>query len=118
MALADFDLILFGGTGDLAMRKLLPALYALDRANSLPPAARVICIGRNDWTQQEFINSLNDSAKLHSGTTLQAPDSWDNFCARLTYISLDATDIATYPALIKTLRADTAITRVFYLAMP
>jgi glucose-6-phosphate 1-dehydrogenase len=39
MATSDFDLVLFGGTGDLSMRKLLPALYARDRARDLPPDA-------------------------------------------------------------------------------
>ena len=42
MALTDFDLVLFGGSGDLAMRKLLPAMYARDVCNDLPATARVI----------------------------------------------------------------------------
>jgi glucose-6-phosphate 1-dehydrogenase len=40
MALTDFDLVLFGGGGDLSMRKLIPALYARDRAGDLPPASQ------------------------------------------------------------------------------
>ncbi|MGB6054092.1 MAG: hypothetical protein WBG17_02525, partial [Burkholderiaceae bacterium] len=47
MVLPDFDLILFGGTGDLAMRKLLPAMYARERAQDLPPSARILCVGRH-----------------------------------------------------------------------
>ncbi len=43
MTLADFDLILFGGSGDLALRKLLPAMYALESTRELAPDARIIC---------------------------------------------------------------------------
>ena len=55
MAISDFDLVLFGGTGDLAMRKLLPALYARDRARDLPPTARIICIGRDNKSKEDFV---------------------------------------------------------------
>ena len=65
MALADFDLVLFGGGGDLAMRKLLPALYARDRAKDLPPGARVICVGRHEWSQQQFLDAMEENARPH-----------------------------------------------------
>ena len=41
-----FDMIVFGGRGDLAKRKLLPALYELDRDNRLPPDGRIIAVSR------------------------------------------------------------------------
>ena len=42
MALTDFDFVLFGGGGDLAMRKLIPALYALSRGKGFPEGGRII----------------------------------------------------------------------------
>ena len=48
-------LVLFGGGGDLAMRKLLPAMYARDVANDLPQSARIICVGRHDWSNDDFL---------------------------------------------------------------
>ena len=65
MALADFDLVLFGGSGDLSMRKLLPAMYARDRAKDLPSGARIVCVGRHAWSQQEFLGAVEENARPH-----------------------------------------------------
>jgi glucose-6-phosphate 1-dehydrogenase len=92
MALNDFDLILFGGGGDLAMRKLLPALYARDCAKDLPEQARLICVGRQAWSTQQFVSAVNTTAKLHVHPHALQPDAWEKFCARIHYVSLDATE--------------------------
>ncbi len=118
MALTDFDLVLFGGGGDLSMRKLIPALYARDRAGDLPPLAQIICIGRHEWSDADFVNALNENAKPHIGEKAFTQAGWDKFCARVRYISLDATDAATYQPLVDVLRTDEKLTRVFYLATP
>jgi glucose-6-phosphate 1-dehydrogenase len=118
MALADFDLVLFGGGGDLAMRKLLPALYALHRANDLPASARLVCVGRHEWTLQEFLAAVNETARPHIPSDSITPAAWDAFCARFSYVSLDAADGNTYQALVDELRPDPELTRVFYLATP
>jgi glucose-6-phosphate 1-dehydrogenase len=118
MALTDFDLVLFGGGGDLAMRKLLPALYALDRANELPPDARIVCVGRHDWTLKQFLDVVNENSRPHIAAASLTPALWQAFCARFTYVSLNATDAATYKPLAEAIRNDAGITRVFYLATP
>ncbi|MFC7299715.1 glucose-6-phosphate dehydrogenase [Herminiimonas aquatilis] len=118
MALTDFDLVLFGGGGDLSMRKLIPAMYARDRAGDLPPTAQIICIGRQSWTDAEFVTALNENARPHINEKVFAQASWDTFCARVRYVSLDATDATTYQPLNDVLRNDAALTRVFYLATP
>jgi glucose-6-phosphate 1-dehydrogenase len=118
MALADFDLVLFGGGGDLAMRKLIPALYARDRAHDLPATARVICVGRHEWSREEFLAALDENAKPHIASGLFEPGFWDAFRNRLTYVSFDATNAESYRPLEDALRTDPSITRVFYLATP
>ena len=118
MALNDFDLVLFGGGGDLAMRKLLPALYARDRAKDLPPGARVICVGRHEWNQQQFLDAVNENARPHIAENCFDQTLWQSFCARITYVPLDADDLATYPKLAAVMRKDAGLTRVFYLATP
>ncbi|WP_136415093.1 MULTISPECIES: glucose-6-phosphate dehydrogenase [Oxalobacteraceae] len=118
MALHDFDLVLFGGSGDLAMRKLLPALYSRNRVNDLPSTARIICVGRHEWSRDEFLNAVDENSKPHIAREAFNQAAWDAFCAHIDYVSLDATDGKTYAALTKTMRKDTAITRVFYLATP
>ena len=118
MALTDFDLVLFGGGGDLSMRKLIPALYARDRAGDLPPTAQIICVGRHGWNQEEFVNALNENAKPHISEKTLTPAAWDKFCTRIKYVSLDASNVDTYQPLNDALRDNPAITRVFYLATP
>ena len=121
MALTDFDLVLFGGSGDLAMRKLLPALYNRGRANDLPATARIICVGRHEWSREAFLSEVEKSSKPYISVGNLDAQAWEAFCARITYVSLDATDSSTYKALINAMRKDTAdvpITRVFYLATP
>jgi glucose-6-phosphate 1-dehydrogenase len=118
MALTDFDLVLFGGSGDLAMRKLIPAMYAREVAKDLLPTARIICIARHEWSHEEFIAAVNANAKPHIKTTALSEETWDRFCARIIYVSMNATDAATYQPLIAALRNDPALTRVFYLATP
>ena len=53
MALTDFDLVLFGGSGDLSMRKLLPAMYARDVANDLPPTPEGITHVQEEPQQEQ-----------------------------------------------------------------
>ncbi|MBV8665408.1 MAG: glucose-6-phosphate dehydrogenase [Burkholderiaceae bacterium] len=118
MALADFDLVLFGGSGDLSMRKLLPAMYARDRAKDLPPGARIVCVGRHDWTQEEFLKAVEENAKPHVAKAGFDDKIWKQFCARIVYVTLNASDAATYGALAQALRTDASIVRVFYLATP
>ena len=118
MALSDFDLVLFGGSGDLAMRKLLPAMYARDIVNDLPPTARIICIGRHEWTTEEFLANVDENAKIHLKEPALTPARWEKFCKRIVYVSLNATDVKSYGPLVTTMRPDPAITRVYYLATP
>jgi glucose-6-phosphate 1-dehydrogenase len=118
MAISDFDLVLFGGTGDLAMRKLLPALYARDRARDLVPSARIICLGRDSKSKEEFIAVVEQNSKPHISSDTMDPGIWQRFCSRLEYVSLNAKEPASYQNLAAALRDDPAISRVFYLATP
>ena len=116
MALTDFDLVLFGGSGDLAMRKLLPAMYSRDVCNDLPPTARIICVGRHEWSQDEFLTTIESNSKPHLKHVDEA--AWSKFTKRVVYVSLNATEASTYRPLIEALRKDESLTRVYYLATP
>jgi glucose-6-phosphate 1-dehydrogenase len=118
MALTDFDLVLFGGSGDLAMRKLLPAMYARDVANDLPPTARIICVGRQDYGQDDFLHTVETTSRPHIKSPAVTADAWARFTARIVYVALSATDVDSYGPLINALRPDEAVTRVYYLATP
>ncbi|MYM73108.1 glucose-6-phosphate dehydrogenase [Duganella sp. FT134W] len=118
MALSDFDLVLFGGSGDLAMRKLLPAMYARDVAKDLPATARIICVGRADASQEEFLQTVETTSKPLIKSPAVTPADWDRFTKRIVYVSLNATDAGSYQPLVQALRKDEAITKVYYLATP
>ena len=117
MALSDFDLVFFGGSGDLAMRKLLPAMYARDVCDDLPPSARIVCVGRDDFSQDDFIQFVEKNSKPN---IKEAPHeaTWARFLKRVVYVALDATDVKTYGPLAEVLRRDESLTRVYYLATP
>jgi glucose-6-phosphate 1-dehydrogenase len=116
MALNDFDLVLFGGSGDLSMRKLLPAMYARHIANDLPPDARIICVGRHEWSREEFLANVDKDSKPH--IKAKVDERWATFAERIIYVSLNASDPKSYGPLIDTMRKDEALTRVYYLATP
>jgi glucose-6-phosphate 1-dehydrogenase len=118
MTIADFDLVLFGGSGDLAMRKLLPAMYARDRAKDLPPKARIICVGRHEWSQEEFLENVNQNSRPHISASNFDTSLWQEFCSRIIYVTLDAGNPSTYQALADAMRNDNMVTRVYYLATP
>ncbi|PUA20035.1 glucose-6-phosphate dehydrogenase [Glaciimonas sp. PCH181] len=118
MALAEFDLAIFGGTGDLAMRKLLPAMYSRDRAGDLPPHARILCIGRHDISHEDFLQQIDGDARPHISMETFDSTIWERFCKRIRYVAMDATDAASYKALVAAMRPDPQVTNVFYLATP
>ncbi|MES2296774.1 MAG: glucose-6-phosphate dehydrogenase [Pseudomonadota bacterium] len=118
MALTDFDLVLFGGSGDLAMRKLLPAMYARDVAKDLPDSARIVCVGRHEWSQEEFLATVESTSKPHIKAAALNAAQWAKFTRRIVYVSLNATEVASYGPLSLALRSDPGITRVYYLATP
>lgn len=116
MVLHDFDFILFGGTSDVAMRKLLPALYARDVAGNFPDTAKIICLGRHDVSQTAFLKEVRERANIP--TQAQHTALLEKFYQRIIYIALEATQEENYIALAKAIRHDESITRVFYFATP
>ena len=63
----SFDLILFGGTGDLAWRKIMPALFQAFRHGSLPADGRIVGVARDDLSDEQYralIKSRFDSVEL------------------------------------------------------
>src|SRR5262249_21778390 len=86
-----FDMVVFGGRGDLAKRKLLPALYELDRDNRVPPEGRIIAGSRGAMTAGEFTKLVEDACIEFStkGKPLN-PEVWARFSKRLSYAGLDA----------------------------
>lgn len=110
--LQQFDLVLFGGTGDLVTRKLLPALYSAFTNNNLHPEARIIALGRKDLTHDEFYKFALDKA-VNTKNEINL-EKWGNFCKLLHYLKIDAENPNDYSSLATFL--NTNITNIYYLS--
>ncbi len=66
MLIPDFALVLFGGTGDLSLRKLLPALFARFRAGDFPDSFRLICVGHRAMKSEEFIQLVTEQCSQYN----------------------------------------------------
>lgn len=111
-----FDLVIFGGAGDLALRKLLPALYHRDLDGQLPSGARIISLGRREMDQEEFLDVVCKSLQTHLGKSEYTEESWQLFSNRLHYVQADAMDPANWQGLADILDGYDDRIRVFYLA--
>jgi len=116
-ALEPFDFILFGGSGDLAMRKLLPALYHRFRdAGDEAGRWRIIATGRQELGQDHYRALALEHCRKHVGDAEFNETTWAAFARRLDYHRLDASVAADYAGLASRLDADPSRVRVFYLA--
>jgi len=111
-----FDLVIWGGVGDLALRKLMPALYHRDRDGQLPPGCRIISLGRRHMGNDEFLSQVGDSLRERLPASEFPDDSWESFSRRLQYISADAMDPSNWQDLKNALQGFEDRIRVFYLA--
>lgn len=114
--LPSFDLVLFGGTGDLALRKLLPALYFRHHEKQLPEKGRIICVARSDVSRDQFITTMEEAAHKHISEEEFYPDTWKTFCNRVEYLKVDITVQADYQKLALMLSEHPDRVRVFYLS--
>ena len=113
--LPDFDLVLFGGTGDLAMRKLLPALFRRYLAGQFPPRARILGIGRSNIGRDEYLALVEQNSRKFLSPGLDAT-RWTAFSRLLDYVQLDVTCAADYARLAARLAAQSLPLRVFFLS--
>jgi len=115
-ALQPFDFILFGATGDLSMRKLLPALYFRHCEGQLPDDGRVIGVSRSKLTSAEFIARMEKEARPNIDEADFNEAHWQQFLERVSYITVDATKTEDYQLLAKALEGHESRVRVFYLS--
>ena len=86
-----FDCIVFGATGDLTLRKLLPALYYRFRDGQMPADSHVIAAARSDLGDEEYRKRASKALREHVARDDLDVDTADRFCRRLSYVRLDAT---------------------------
>jgi len=104
-------LVIFGATGDLAYKKIFPALHAMLKRSHLN--VPVICVARSNWTSDQLRARARDSIEHHSKVD---PAGFDRLSGLLRYVSGDYNDPATFQQIRKELGS--AKRPVFYLAIP
>jgi glucose-6-phosphate 1-dehydrogenase len=114
-------IVIFGASGDLTSRKLIPALYHLHREHQLPTRHRIIGFARRAKTGDSWRDELRGALDRFSRTGPPDSSSWDSFAERLAYCQGDLEDPAAYQQLRELIQTapDAAVreNRTFYLAI-
>jgi glucose-6-phosphate 1-dehydrogenase len=115
--------ILFGASGDLAKRKVIPAMYDLAQYNSLGECYAIIGFARTTMTDETFRNSVGEAAKTISEVGPIDPQKWSDFAANLFYTEGDYSNPESYSRLSRRLAELEATkklcgNRLFYLSTP
>lgn len=116
--LGPADIVIFGGTGDLSLRKIIPALYYRHAEEQLDARGRIFVLGRSEMTVEEFQSFIEKSSREHISAKDFNDKTWKDFAKHLHYARVDAGDNASYAGLAKEILADPREVRVFYLATP
>lgn len=109
-------LVIFGATGDLTHRKLIPALVTLANNRCLAADFRIIGVGRRALTNEAFRDQLRDSHIQSSQTQHLDDHAWREFAAEITYLEGDFLNPQTYQQLAEQLADCAAPNHLFYLA--
>lgn len=111
-----FDFVIFGGTGDLAKRKLLPALFLRDLDGQLPSESRIIGVSREDIGDSEYREVAQAALKAHLPADAFDESVCERFLERLYYFKLDVTTPAGWQDFATAVGSVTGRVRAFYLA--
>jgi glucose-6-phosphate 1-dehydrogenase len=111
-----FDLIIFGGTGDLAMRKLLPALYHRDRDGQFTGDSRIIAVGRAVLNRKAYLRQVETSLRDNLASDEFTAAHWKTFSARIEYVQVDVSSPKKWDPLCEVLAGKENRIRVAYLA--
>jgi glucose-6-phosphate 1-dehydrogenase len=116
-------IVIFGATGDLTWRKLVPAIYNLYLDKWIPEKFAMIGIGHTDQTEDQYRKHLHDGIDKFSRRGKSAKKDWDAFARCLTYYKGEFSDKSTYSNVEKQIKQlekqwGTTVNRIFYMAVP
>ena len=115
-------LVLFGVTGDLARKKLMPAIYDLANRGLLPPGFSLVGFARRDWEDQDFGKVVYDAVKAHARTPFRE-EVWRQLAEGFRFVPGTFDDPEAFDLLAETVRGleaerGTGGNHAFYLSIP
>jgi glucose-6-phosphate 1-dehydrogenase len=115
------QIIILGGSGDLAKRKLIPALIDLYKQNKLPEIFTIVGLARTPRTSKEYQEFVAESLMKHEHS--HTPEEIKSFCEHFSYVSGSFDDTDSYAKLLKETEAfsreqESCTNKLFYLAVP
>ena len=113
----SFDLVVFGGTGDLAYRKLYPGLFHRDRDGQVSPESRIIGVSRRDFDPDQFRQAVADALRDFVPGTHRDEEAIKSFLDKFHFIKADASSEAGWQDLKTFLDMTTNKVTAYYLAV-
>ena len=115
-------LVMFGVTGDLARKKLLPAIYDLANRGLLPPGFSLVGFARRDWEDEDFAQVTYDAVKQHARTPFR-DTVWQQVMEGIRFVQGEFDDDEAFDSLAETVRTldaerSTGGNYAFYLSIP
>ena len=115
-------MVIFGVTGDLARKKVMPAIYDLANRGLLPPTFSLVGFARRDWSTQDFGDVVHDAVKQHCRTPFRQ-EVWDRMAEGFRFVPGAFDDDEAFSRLAETLEKldaerGTGGNHAFYLAIP
>ena len=89
MNLNTFNLYLFGGTGDLSNRKLIPAMFRQETLGNIDNESQIIGLGSRDISQDDYISMVKESLEKYFPGFENNNEAWKKFSERLSFIKVD-----------------------------
>ena len=111
-----FDLVFFGGTGDLVWRKLMPALFQAFRHDNLPEGGRIIGVGRDSLSDEQYRQQIQARFEQVEGDKRPKPEEFARFASLLCYVRMDLSQPEAYAALASRLAERSTDHVVMYLS--
>ena len=112
-----FDIAVFGGTGDLSLRKLMPSLYHRFKDKQMPEGSRILGVSRSKKRREAFVKLVRDHILKYVEEKYIDKEILDQFVSCLDYVALDAGDPETWDDLKAWFNGPNNDTRVFYLSV-
>jgi glucose-6-phosphate 1-dehydrogenase len=113
---APCDFVVFGGTGDLAMRKLLPSLYLRHRDGQLTSDSRVVAVSRAGLDDAGYRDKVDAEVRRFLPADVYDEQAWARFLGRLHHVTVDVAEPGSWDVLAEVLAGAEQRVRVFYLA--